>query len=320
MAFLEGKRKKTLGGNPMNKLPRRLITGHNGFVGSHALSKWPFSLTLSKSISEKSIDICDYPSLERYLIENPVEEVLHLAGISFIPDSFENPKLTYEVNFIGTLNLLEALKNSGFKGKFLFVSSGDVYGLVDKDSCPITEDHPVRPRNPYAVSKVAAENLCYQWSLKSSFEILIARPFNHIGAGQSEKFVISNFAKQIVNINSKKCSDILSVGNIDVTRDFTDVHDILDAYDALFKFGQNGETYNVCSGKSYSIRDLLKELLRNSNKKIEVVSDRSRWRPAEQIFVSASNKKISHQTGWSPQIPIEKTLLSTYQFWENQIV
>lgn len=304
----------------MNKLPRRLITGHNGFVGSHALSKWPFSSTLSKSISEKSIDICDYPSLERYLIENPVEEVLHLAGISFIPDSFENPKLTYEVNFIGTLNLLEALKNSGFKGKFLFVSSGDVYGLVDQDSCPITEDHPVRPRNPYAVSKIAAENLCYQWSLKSSFEILIARPFNHIGAGQSEKFVISNFAKQIVNINSKKCSDTLSVGNIDVTRDFTDVHDILDAYDALFKFGQNGETYNVCSGKSYSIRDLLKELLKNSKQKIEIVSDRSRWRPAEQIFVSASNKKINHQTGWSPQIPIEKTLLLTYQFWENQIV
>lgn len=304
----------------MKNKPVRLITGHNGFVGQHAIKKWPNSLILTNNKEKSSIDICTPHLIEKYLEENHVDEVLHLAGVSFVPDSFNNPRRTYEVNFIGALNLLEALKNTGFKGRFLFVSSGDVYGLMDHNYSTIREDHPIQPRNPYAVSKVAAENLCYQWSLTSPFEILIARPFNHIGPGQSEKFVISNFAKQIATINNKKNSKTISVGNIDVTRDFSDVNDVIDAYDAIFKYGKNGETYNICSGKSYSIRNLLEKLLKNSKNHIEIISDPNRWRPAEQQYVSASNEKIVTQTNWVPKVSIEKTLLEIYNFWENQIV
>ena len=167
-------------------IKRRLITGHRGFVGQHALKIWPDSLTLTNTIDDKSINLLDCKSIERCIATLEAEEVLHLAGISFIPDSIENPRLTYEVNFIGTLNLLESLKNTGFQGKFIFVSSGDVYGSANNNS-PIKETNLVHPRNPYAVSKTAAENLCYQWSLSSPFEIVIARPFNHIGAGQSDR-------------------------------------------------------------------------------------------------------------------------------------
>lgn len=296
---------------------RPLITGSAGFVGRHALARWPQATALSKPAGR--IDIRDKAALLAYFADHLPTTVLHLAALSFVPDSFKAPETTFEVNFLGTLRLLEALAESGFKGRFLFVSSGDAYGMVPVDRLPICEDLALRPRNPYAVSKAAAEALCFQWSQTGPFEVIVARPFNHIGAGQSPSFAISDFARQIAEIAAARRAPVLNVGNIDVTRDFTDVADVLHAYELLLAQGRNGEIYNVCSGSERTVRSLLERLLELSGVQAEIVNDPARFRPADQPRVCGSHEKLSQHTGWQPAVPIDETLLNLYRYWENEI-
>jgi GDP-4-dehydro-6-deoxy-D-mannose reductase len=304
----------------MSTPKRRLVTGHGGFVGQYAARAWPQMLTLPSDTEGHNIDLRHADKLAKAVRDSNPDEVVHLAGISFVPDSIKNPLLTYEVNFLGTLNLLQALADCGFTGRMVFVSSGDPYGLVPQNELPITEARALAPRNPYAVSKAAAEALCYQWSQTSKFEVMIARPFNHIGPAQSEKFAISDFAKQIAEIKAGVRSPELKVGNIDVTRDFTDVRDIVRAYDAILAKGENGETYNVCSGQERSIRSLLERLLELSDVRAEIMNDQTRWRASDQPRVVASAAKLHQHTGWHPVHELDHTLLEISKFWENQIV
>jgi len=199
------------------------------------------------------------------------------------------------------------------------VSSGDAYGLASENELPLCETHPLRPRNPYAVSKAAAEALCYQWSQMGPFEVIVARPFNHIGPGQSAQFAISDFARQIAEIAAGRREPVLRVGNIDVTRDFSDVRDVLAAYDALFASGDNGAIYNVCSGVERSVRSLLERLLQLAQVQADVRHEPSRWRPAEQPRVCASHEKLSARTGWQPAQQIDDTLLRLFEYWEMEI-
>ena len=294
-----------------------LITGDQGFVGQHALAHHQTATGLS-SLS-KNIDICDKPALIECFEKFQPDAVLHLAAKSFVLDSFRFSEKTFDVNFLGTLRLFEALAETGFTGRFLYVSTGDAYGLVPEDHLPIREDMALRPRNPYAFSKAAAELLCYQWSLTCPFEIVIARPFNHIGAGQSPNFALSDFARQAAEIAARKRSPILKVGNIDVTRDFSDVKDVVRAYELLLVHGRNGEIYNVCSGVERSIRTLLERLLELAAVKAEIVSDPARYRPADQPRVCGSHNKLKHDTGWQPEVPVDETLLNLYRYWEKKI-
>jgi GDP-4-dehydro-6-deoxy-D-mannose reductase len=306
----------------LNASKNRLITGDKGFVGSLCMQTWPNAVGLSE-LAGAEIDICDKAALKQALSKisayNPLTEVLHLAGISFVPDSVANPRGTYEVNFLGTLNVLECLREIGFKGRFIFVSSGDAYGLVATDHLPVQEDMPLMPRNPYAVSKAAAEALCYQWSQTGGFEVIVARPFNHIGPGQSERFALSDFAKQIANMRHRKDDKKLSVGNIEVTRDFLDARDVIRAYDALFKGGSNANVYNICSSREYLLSDLVRRLIQISGVDIAIEVDTSRWRPAEQTRMVGSNTKLIKATGWAPVVDLDETLLQIYQYWEHQL-
>ena len=306
----------------LNASKNRLITGDKGFVGSLCMQTWPNAVGLSE-LAGAEIDICDKAALKQALSQisahNPLTEVLHLAGISFVPDSVANPRGTYEVNFLGTLNVLECLREIGFKGRFIFVSSGDAYGLVATDHLPVQEDMPLMPRNPYAVSKAAAEALCYQWSQTGGFEVIVARPFNHIGPGQSERFALSDFAKQIANMRHRKDDKKLSVGNIEVTRDFLDARDVIRAYDALFKGGSNANVYNICSSREYLLSDLVRRLIQISGVDIAIEVDASRWRPAEQTRMVGSNTKLIKATGWAPVVDLDETLLQIYQYWEHQL-
>lgn len=297
--------------------PRLLITGDTGFVGQQALRRWPSAMGLSALSANQ--DICDKTGMKNCLERFKPEVVLHLAALSFVPDSFRWPERTFEVNFFGTLRLLEALKDTGFTGRLLFIGTGDAYGLAPVEALPIRESLPLRPRNPYAVSKVAAEALCYQWSQTSAFEVILARPFNHIGAGQAPTFAISNFARQIVEIAAGQRPPTLSVGNIDVTRDFIDVTDVLSAYELLFVHGRNGEIYNICSGVERTVRSMIETLLRISGVEAKVENDLQRFRLADQLRIYGSHEKIAKHTGWQPTIPIEETLLSLYRYWEHEI-
>lgn len=298
--------------------PSLLIVGNTGFVGKNALLRWPKSTALTDAAGD-IVDICNKPALLSALANNVPETVLHLAALSFVPDSFKFPGKTYEVNFLGTLRLLEALAESGFRGRLLFVGTGDAYGLVPVDAQPIREEQPLRPRNPYAVSKVAAEALCYQWSQTGPFEVVMARPFNHIGAGQAPTFAISDFARQIAQISAGQHPPVLKVGNIDVTRDFTDVKDVLKAYELLLSKGRNGEVYNVCSGVERSVRSLVERLLKLAGIEAEIQIDPTRFRPSDQPRVCGDHEKLSKHTGWQPEMSMDETLLNLYRYWKNEI-
>lgn len=293
---------------------RILLTGASGFVGPYVERQFPVSPFNDQN---GPIDLRDQERVLQGVQSISPDAVIHLAAQSFIPDSFSDPKETFSVNFIGTYHLLEALSRTGFKGRMLYVSSGDVYGRVPIERLPVNESFLTLPRNPYAVSKVAAEALCYQWSQTSSFDVIIARPFNHIGKGQSRRFALADFAWQLVEISRGRLPPVIKVGDIDVTRDFTDVHDIVRAYESLMLSGENGNIYNVCSGKEYSIRSLIEVMKRLIGIDPDIVQDKDRLRPAEQRRMRGDYTKIQEKTGWNPQIPIEESLRNLLKGWQE---
>lgn len=294
-----------------------LVTGLSGFVGRHlraALAGDPLSQwTL---LEPASYDLLSQVSLERLMDEGCPDAVVHLAGQTFVPEAFNNPQRTLEVNLIGTLNLLQALKRKGFNGTFLYISSGDIYGKVDEINLPVDEHLLPKPRNPYAVSKVAAELLCQQWSYTEPWRIIVVRPFNHIGPGQNESFVIANMAQQIVRIRKGLQSPQLSVGDVDVSRDFLDVRDVVQAYLQLLLQGENGEVYNLCSGQERVVRDLIHEMAALAGVTIELQQDAARLRLSEQRRVVGSAEKLQKDTGWKPRITITESLRSVLCDWE----
>src|SRR5437867_674679 len=214
-----------------------LLTGSDGFVGSFLKCH---GSCVPLADEDGNVDLRDANRLRRAVAHIAPDAVIHLAAQSFVPESFAHPRETYEINFFGTLNLLDALKAAGFTGRLLFVGSGDCYGVVAPAELPIDEAQPLRPRSPYAVSEAAAEALCYQWSQSEPFAIVMTRSFNHIGPGQSERFVVSDFARQLVEIRKGLRSPLIRTGDIDVTRDFTDVRDVVQAYLLLLERGTRG--------------------------------------------------------------------------------
>lgn len=287
-----------------------LVTGHRGFVGralrkvvdtDATLSQWRLA-TLPEQFDIRSPDLA-----ERLAAMRP-EAVIHLAGLTSVADSFTDPELFFDVNFGGTWNLLKALRGSSFRGRFLFVSSGDCYGSVHEDELPIAETHPLRPRSPYALSKVAAEALCFQWSQAEHLDAVLARSFNHIGPGQDDRFAVASFARQIARIRAGLAPPRLVTGDLEVTRDLTDVRDVVRAYFALLDRGRTGEAYNVGSGRETRLRDVVDRLLDQAGVAAEVVADPRRMRQGEQRRAEADVTKIRTDTGWSASIPLSQTL------------
>ncbi|MGH8434012.1 MAG: GDP-mannose 4,6-dehydratase [Pseudomonas sp.] len=298
---------------------RLLVTGLSGFVGRHLQRMLESTQPASEwqlLKQEVSYDLLDSASLITLLAQQKPDAVIHLAGQTFVPEAFRDPARTLQVNLIGTLNLLQALKNSGFSGTFLYVSSGDVYGQVGEPDLPIIETLAPHPRNPYAVSKVSAELLCQQWSYVEPWRIIVARPFNHIGAGQGESFVIPSMARQIIRVRRGLQPAFLDVGDVDVTRDFLDVRDVIQAYLALLEQGRSGEVYNVCSGVELTVRDLITQMANLAGVEVELVQDAARLRRSEQRRVVGCSDKLQKETGWKPGVSITETLQSVLSDWE----
>jgi GDP-4-dehydro-6-deoxy-D-mannose reductase len=297
-------------------MPRRvLLTGASGFVGGHVQAQLE---CIPLGPSDPPLDIRDYPAVRAEVAAARPEQVIHLAAQSFVPASFDDPRATFEINFLGTFNLLQALKETGFTGRMLYVGSGDMYGLVAPEQLPVTEAHPLRPRNPYAVSKVAAEMLCYQWSQSGPFEIVMARPLNHLGAGQSPRFAVAGFAAQLARIKRGGQPPLLVVGDLEATRDYVDVRDVVRAYTVLLERGTNGEAYNICSGAERSLRWLLDQLLALCGVDVEVRVDPKRLRPNEQKRMCGSHEKLTQATSWRPTVPIETSLRDLWTYWMEQ--
>ncbi|KFN41928.1 GDP-mannose 4,6-dehydratase [Arenimonas metalli] len=288
-----------------------IVTGGSGFVGRHvreactahgALPGWEFVE------APAGLDIRAADQLRDWVVAEAPDAVLHLAAQSFVPRSFEVPRETLEINLLGTLGLLEALKAAKFTGRMIYVSSGDVYGRVPDDALPVDETRVPEPRSPYAVSKLAAESLCLQWHRTDALDVMVARPFNHIGPGQDARFVVPAMARQVVAIAGGKQAPVVDAGDIDTTRDFTDVRDIVAAYGAMLARGAPGATYLVGSGIERRVRDLLATMCALEGVDPEIRQDAARLRPAEQRRMAADAGLLRRHTGWAPRIAIETTL------------
>ncbi|WP_447744083.1 GDP-mannose 4,6-dehydratase [Pseudomonas nicosulfuronedens] len=292
---------------------RLLVTGLSGFVGTQLRTSLPDGWRI---VDIPRVDLRQPGALDDFLVDRPPHAVIHLAGQTFVPQAFRDPAGTLQVNLIGTLNLLESLKRCGFAGAFLYVSSGDVYGQVSEDQLPITELQLPRPRNPYGVSKLSAELLCQQWSFTEPWRMMVARPFNHVGMGQKADFVIPAIARQLARIRHGLQDAVIEVGDIDVTRDFLDVRDVLAAYFALLEKGRSGEVYNVCSGQEYRLRDLIGQMALLAGVDLQIRQDPQKMRIAEQRRVRGSNAKLQSETGWKPAHGMEQILLDVLADWD----
>lgn len=295
-----------------------LVTGASGFVGStlfamaarHELGAAHRFVALPHSA-----DLREPASVAAALQGTQYDAAIHLAAISFVPESIERPDDTYAINLHGTINLLEALKAQGFRGTFLYVSSGDVYGAVPPEALPVTEERLPRPRNPYAAAKLAAEAYCCQAAATAAARIVIARPFNHIGAGQSERFFLPAMARQIREIKDGRQAPRIEAGNIDVTRDFSDVRDVVQAYVRLLEAGRSGEVYNVCSGVERNVGAVLRRMLELVGIDAEIRLAEGKLRPNEQKRHCGSNRKLCDDTGWQPRIAFEDSLRDLLRSW-----
>ena len=314
---------------------RVLITGITGFVGSHlaefALDKgvevfgtyrWRSRLDNIQHLLTK-IRLIDCDLRDAISVRNAVKEakpdwIFHLAAQSFVPASWTAPADTMHINVIGTINLFEAVRQLDLDCRILNAGSSEEYGLQFEHELPIKETNPLRPLSPYAVSKVAQDLLGWQYHRSYGMFIVRTRAFNHSGPRRPEAFVDSGFAWQIARIEAGLQEPVIYVGNLEAKRDFTDVRDIVRAYWLALEKGEPGEVYNICSGKAWSVREVLEMLLSMSKVKVEVRQDPAKMRPSDVPVLIGDSTKFREKTGWLPQIPYEQTLRDMLDYWRNK--
>lgn len=313
-----------------------LITGVSGFAGSflaeHLVNKKTHTIIgtflsdrhlqniekVKDSIKLVNVDLIDEEKVFELIESEKPDIIFHLAALSSPAQSFKNPSLTINNNIAGQVNILEALrKTSCFHTRVLIVSSAEIYGLVQQKDIPIDEETPLRPATPYAVSKIAQDFLGLQYFLSYDLQIIRVRPFNHIGPRQGANFVVSSFAKQIAEIEKGRCAPVLRVGNLEAKRDFADVRDIVKAYDFLVENGIPGEVYNIGSGVSHKIEDILDTLLKFSKVTIRVEKDSALFRPSDIPELRCDTAKIASLTTWKAEIPLDVSLRDTLDYWRN---
>lgn len=302
-----------------------LVTGVNGFVGQHLareLTAHDFQVAgIGGHGNADPADMQEYRALDlldaaavRSIDFTAVDGVIHLAGMAAVGPSFDNPRQYLETNAGIEINLFEAAQAQGAHPKFIIVSSGSLYD--PKAPLPITEQTAVLPNSPYAVSKLAQEQLAQYYATRG-FEIVIARPFNHIGPGQNLGFIVPDIAQQIVAVERGEAKKIM-VGNLDAKRDYTDVRDIARAYRLLLEKGKPGEIYNICSGRPLSGHEILDEVVRATTTRPAVVQDATKMRPSDTPEIYGSHDKLTQDTGWEPQINIDQTMADVIADWRSR--
>lgn len=314
-----------------------LITGIAGFVGRYLVESLTgegnseilgIDIKLDKSVADRipdsisllEADLTNYKKVKKIIAEFKPLQIYHLAAQSSVSYSWKNPVDTFKVNVFSGINILEAIRSYSPKCKILMVCTAEEYSEVEGKEEPIDENFKIYPRNPYAISKSALDFFSTVYFNAYGIDVLVARSFNHIGPGQSERFVASDFARQIALIEKEKQNPLIKVGNLGAQRDFLDVRDVVRAYVFLVSKGRVGEVYNVCSGHKTRISDLLDMLLSFSSRKdIEVKIDSSKFRPIDAGTVFGDNNKLKTHTGWSPGYSIKTTLKDTLQYWRNKV-
>lgn len=307
-----------------------LITGGTGFVGGHlfaALKKVTSTSTSEIHLTSlhgqevegaivDALDLTDKKAVEELFQKVLPDEIYHLASLASVPDSFKDPHGVVDNNFKLTLNVLEAMRQFTPQAKMLLVSSADIY-QQRPDLKKINEEVLVAPANPYSASKAAQDILAGAYSKSFALNIVRARPFNHIGAGQNRGFVIADFASQIAAAEKDDQINSFAVGNLSAARDFTAVEDIVQAYILLMEQGQSGEIYNLGRGQAITIQAVLDRLLALAQKKLTITIDKSKFRPVDNPYICADTSKIT-TLGWQAKISLDQSLTAILQDWREK--
>jgi GDP-4-dehydro-6-deoxy-D-mannose reductase len=260
------------------------------------------------------------PEQARVLVEAArPDAIFHLAAQAYVPQAWADPWGTYHTNIRGQLNLLEAIDRAKLSARVVVVSSNEVYGLVRPEDLPLRENSPLRPNNPYAVSKLAQDFMGLQYFLDRKMPVIRVRPFNHIGPRQNERFVAPSFAKQIAEIERGLRAPVLRLGNMSARRDFSDVRDITRAYMLALEMGEPGEVYNIGSGQPRSVREMLDVMLAHSSAQIAEEIDSAKLRPSDTPISYADPAKFKQQTGWEPQYSFEQTCVDILNDWRARV-
>jgi len=264
-------------------------------------------------------DMTDAYSMRSLITVVQPERIFHLAAQSFVPASWNLPAETLTANIVGEVNLFEAVREWGGDPLIHIAGSSEEYGLVFPDEVPIKETNPLRPLSPYAVSKVAQDLLAWQYHRSYGLKTVVTRGFNHTGPRRGLVFSTSTFARQIAEIEKGIRPPVIKVGDLSSKRDFTDVRDMVRAYWLALDKGLPGEVYNIGSGKTMAIGEMLNTLLSLSTVKVEVQQDPARMRPSDVKILWADASRFRQQTGWSPTIPFEQTMRDLLDYWRARV-
>ena len=295
---------------------RALVTGARGFVG-------PYLVDHLESAGDEvvglgpEVDITDAEAIRSAVAAARPDAVYHLAAASHVGSSWSAPAEVLRINAEGTLNLLLAAEAAG-ASRVLVVGSAEEYGIVDPSALPLAETAPLRPVTPYGASKVAAEVVGLQAFLGRGLPVVLARPFNHLGPGQSDRLVASTLAHQVAR-NERDGTDVIMAGDLTPRRDFTDVRDVVRAYRLLVERGEPGEAYNVCSGVAVPVSEVADALIAHAGRPMRIELDPARLRPVELPVLQGDPSKLRAATGWAPEIPLEQTLADLLRWWRDRV-
>ena len=302
---------------------KALITGSKGFIGSHLSAEFKahgyevIKCDLAEGDGIVSINIMDQDMIQGILKKYHPDVLINMAGQANVGMSWKKPQLTVELNTVGVINILEAVRIVNPKIRVITVGSSDEYGSLKNVGVNVTEDLPVKPTNPYSISKQAQELFSQLYVNSYDMDICMLRLFNLGGAGQMKGYMISDFSSEIAEIEDGK-REYMSVGNLTSARDFTHVKDACRAVRLISEKGHKGEIYNICSGKTYTAQEVLDRLLSIAKVDVKVVQDKSRMRPSDTPIVCGNHEKLTAHTGWKPEMNLDDILKDALEYWREQ--